>query len=537
MADQVAAPGPQTRIDPAVEARLAASGKYARWIAAIYSTIALASIGSDGVGALLPSGPDFLRRFPISAALPLTLLALGALLAGDTQRSTGGLAWRRAGSVVAAAIAAYGLYTVSVFTFDFPNLWPVERTTVALPSLWTGFIFIMLGLAVLLSTSRVEVRVVAGQVGAFLVFSATGVIFLGYIFGGVSVGRLFRPPEIAFQSALISLLIAIGVILMRPGNGMLATASSPGAGGRMLRRFGPVVLLLPAILLLVIESLPLTDRLDALAVVSVGLGLFLLALLAGVVRVIDETKMEALTSAAEAERARVGLQQEAPLVHSLADSLHIVDIAEDTGIDVATRFRPGQGSVAGDSSVITSLPDGSVAAVLVDLTGHGAEPAIGAIRVRDLLIHSIALGRSPAEAMGIVGWSSPSDVLASAVVVNLDPRSGAVSLASAGHPAAIFVGTQTAELIEATGPLLYLEPDTTYGEVRFELTPGDALVLISDGVADVQRTRRGRSEPEVLADRLLAEGGVAARTADLVIGFAQTEPTDDQSVLVIRRKP
>lgn len=537
MADQVSAPGPHTRIDPAVEGRLAAAGKYARWIAAIYATVALASIGSDRLDGFLPSGPDFLRELPAAAALPLTLLALGTLLAGDTQRSLGGLAGRRAGSVVAVAIVIYGVYTVSVFTVSFPDLWPVERTAVALPSLWTGLIFIVLGLSVLLSTSRIEVRVVAGQVGAFLVFSATAVIFLGYIFGGVSVGRLFRPPEIAFQSALISWLIAVGVILMRPGSGMLATASSPGAGGRLLRRFGPVVVFLPAILLLVIESLPLTDRLDALAVVSVALGLFLLALLAVVVRVIDETKMEALTSSAEAERARHGLAQEAPLVHSLADSLHIVDIAEDVGIDVATRFRPGQGSVAGDSSVVTSLPDGSVGAVLVDITGHGAKPAIGAIRVRDLLLHSIALGRSPAEAMGLLGWSSPSDVLASAVAVNLDPRSGAVSLASAGHPAAIFVGTQEAELIESTGPLLYLEPETTYGEVRFELSPGDTLVLMSDGIADVQRTRNGRPEPEVLADLLLAEGGVSMRTADLVIGFADAEPVDDQSVLVIRREP
>jgi hypothetical protein len=34
---------------------------------------------------------------------------------------------------------------------------------------------------------------------------------------------------------------------------------------------------------------------------------------------------------------------------------------------------------------------------------------------------------------------------------------------------------------------------------------------------------------------LLAEGGNAARTADLVLGFADREPTDDQTVLVIRK--
>lgn len=305
----------------------------------------------------------------------------------------------------------------------------------------------------------------------------------------------------------------------------------------MLRRFGPAALLLPALLLAVVESVPSTDRVQALVYVSVGLGLFLLALLAVVVRVIDETKIDALTAAAEAERARLGLEQEAPLVRSLSEALHIVDLAEGAALDVATRFRPGQGSVAGDSSAVRSLPDGSVAAVLVDMTGHGAAPAIAAIRVRDLLVHAMALGRTPAESMTFAGWTSPGDALASAVAAKIDPMTGAVSLASAGHPPAIFIGPQEAELVESTGPLLYLDPDTEYGEVRFELAHGDVLVLISDGIADVQRVRDGLPEPRLLADLLLAEGGMAARTADLVIGFADSEPVDDQSALVIRREP
>jgi len=121
--------------------------------------------------------------------------------------------------------------------------------------------------------------------------------------------------------------------------------------------------------------------------------------------------------------------------------------------------------------------------------------------------------------------------------VTIDPNSGAVNLASAGHPPAIYVGSQEVELIGSTGPLLYLDADSEFGEVRFELAPGETLVLVSDGIADVQRMRGGRPEPNVLADALLSEGGLATRTAELVIGFADPEPSDDQSALVIRRKP
>lgn len=534
MYDHVAAPGPQTRLDPAVEYTLARSGAFLRLVVAIYATLALMSVLLEPVRALLPAGPLFLREYPVASGIPLALLAWGALLAGDTARSTARVPWRSLGAVVAIVVAGFGVYLATVYAFRFPDLWPGDPDT-TLPALWVALMFVILGISLLLSVSRIDSRLIIGQVGALVVFSANAVIFLGYIYGDVSVGRLFRPPEITFQAALISLLIAVGVLLIRPGNGLLATASSPGAGGRMLRRFGPVVLLLPALLLFFVEALPTTERIDALALVVVALGVFLLALLAAIVRVIDETKLEASTAAAQAERAKIGLEQEAPVVRSLADALHIVDLPDSTNLDVATRFRPGLGSVAGDASSIRSLPGGSVAVVLVDMTGHGAEPAIRAIRVRDVLVHSMALGRTPAEALSTVGWYAPSEVLASAIVALVDPVSGSVSAASAGHPPMIYVSNQQTELIGSTGPLLFLDPNAEYGEVRFELERGESLIIVSDGVADVQRLRNGRPETEELADAMLGEAGVASRTAELAIGFAASEPTDDQSVLVLRR--
>lgn len=537
MDQRVAALGPQTEIDPQIERRLGSTGRILRWWAGIYATLALASVQYEPLEVLLPNGPDFLRPLPMTAALPLAVLALGAVMAGDTRRATRGEKWREAGSLLCALVGIFGLYVVAVFTISFPDLWPTALESSPLPSLWVGVIALVLSSAVLLSTSRLERNVIAGQIGALVVFSATAVLLLGYIYDDVTVGRLFRPPEITFQATIVSLFISIGAFFIRPGSGLLAAAVSPGSGGRLLRRVGPVALLVPALLLLIIEIVPVSERRGAIAFLSVGLGVLLLIGLALIVRVVDETKREALSSAAAAERARVGLEQEAPVVQVLSDSLHIVDLGEDSTLDVATRFRPGRGSVAGDASAIRAFPDGSIGAVLVDMTGHGADPAVRAIRVRDLLVHSMALGRSPAKALDLVGWSAPGDVLASAVAVKLDPTSGAVQLASAGHPPAIYMSSQEAELIESTGPLLYLDSESEFGEVRFELAPGETLVLVSDGIADVQRMRGGRPEPEVLADALLLEGGVATRTAELVIGFAEPEPSDDQSALVIRRKP
>lgn len=531
MPEQVAAPGPTTTVDPRVEAKLANTGRAIRWIAVGYASLGLVGIINPNLSGF-PPGPSLIRSLTTAAAVSLMTLSLGALLAGDVIRSSSrSVLLRRSGVVLALGSALFGLFIVGVFFANRTDLW---GESMEVPSFSVGVILVVLGISVPLSVSRLDPRVVAGQVGALLVFSLTAVVFFGYLYGDPSVGRLFLRPEISFQASITSVLTAVGIGLMRPASGLLSVASSPGAGGRLLRRMGPVVLFTPAVLLFVAENVPSTERIDVLAFVTVGLGLFLLIMLSVFVRALDETAIEAATSAAQAERARIGLQQEAPVVTRMAEMLHTVEVDGDDIWEVATRFRPGRGSVAGDASTVRTLPDGSLGAVLVDLTGHGALPAVWAIRLRDLLVHSLMSGNTPAEAMSMVAWSAPGDTLASAMVLTVN-ENGEVALCSAGHPPTIVVSTQEADLRLPTGPLLYLDPEARYQEEHFEIGVGDTLVSFSDGIADVQFTESGQTEPEQLADMLVAEGGNAARTADLVLGYAPSEPTDDQTVVVIRR--
>lgn len=530
MADQVAAPGPHTTVDPLVEQRLTTAGRVIRWVATGYAVVALLGIPFERE---IPPGPPLVRDITIASAISLLCLAFGALLAGDVVKVVGStVLWRRVGTVLSLGAAAFGMFIIVVFFANRTDLW---GESVASPAFSVGVILVVLGLSIPFSVSRREWSVIAGQVGSLLVFSLTAVIFLGYAYGDPSVGRLFLRPEISFQASLLSVLIAIGVLLIRPASGLLSTAASPGAGGRVLRWFGPLVLFMPALLLLITELVPSTDRVDVLAFVSVGLGLFLLILLSFFVRALDQTAIEAATSAAQAERAHIGLAQEAPVVKGITEMLHIVDVDDVDGWEVATRYRPGRGSVAGDATWVSRLPDGSLGVVVVDLTGHGADPAVWALRVRDLLFHSLVVGLSPAEAMSIVQWSAPADVLASAIAIRIDVKTGAASICSAGHPPAILIGTKDAQLKQPTGPLLYLDPKIEYSQDDAVIRSGGSLVVFSDGVADVQVEVNGRTEPERLADMLVAEGGQTTRTADLVLGFADPDPSDDQTVVVIRR--
>ncbi|HEX6287292.1 MAG TPA: PP2C family protein-serine/threonine phosphatase [Acidimicrobiia bacterium] len=531
MADQVAAPGPMTTVDPKVERRLASAGRMFRWLAVVVAVIAMLGLVYLPL-ADVPPGPELLRETPRGSAIALGVLSFGALIAGGTS-TTVNVAWRRLGLVMCLGAAGFGVFIIYAFLAGLTDIW---GPGVAIPAFSVGVILVVLGVAVPLNVSRVDWHVIAGQACALLVFSLTMSIFLGYAYGDPSVGRLFLQPPISFQASVISVLLAVGIFLMRPAAGLLSTASSPGAGGRLLRWFGPLVLLTPGLILLITEFVPPTERVDVVAFISVGFGLLLLILLSLFVRALDQTAIEAATAAAQAERARTGLKQEAPVVSGMTEMLHLVDLDDVEGWDVATRYRPGSGAVAGDTSAVQILPDGSVGAVLVDLTGHGADPAVWAIRIRDLLVQSLIAGAAPTQALGMVGWAVPEDLLASAIVIKLDPETGWVLLSSAGHPPAIVVSEQEAVMKSPTGPLLYLEHASLYEEHEFELGVGDTLVAFSDGIADVQRTVNARTEPELLADLLLSEGGVATRTADLVLGFADPEPADDQTVVVLRRE-
>lgn len=533
--EEVAELGPKTSVDPGVEIRVATAGRVMRWLATAYSLLVLCSVLAEPIGRWLPDGPIFVRAIAPASAIFFTVMAFGALFAGDTRRVVKtSVVWRRVGIALSTAAGLFGLAIMIVFLTGTDHLWN-ERWE-GIPAFAEGLILVALGVAIPLVVSRKEGRVIAGQVSSLLVFSMSGVIFLGYAFGDPSLGRVFQRPEISFQATVMGCLVALGVVMIRPASGLLATVSSPGLGGKILRRFGPVVLLAPAALLLIAEAFPSGERVDATAFMAISFGLLLLVLMGLLVRALDLAEVEASAAAAKVERVGVGLTQEAPLAANLSDVLHVVEVSQTEGWEVVTRFRPGLGVVAGDTSAVRTLPDGSIGVVMVDVTGHGAGPALRAIRIRDLLIHSLAHGHNPADALDYLGWASNDDLLATSVVMRIDPQTGVAEVSSAGHPPVIHIGTQEAELVSPTGPLLYLDPESKYQIAQIDVTRGDTLVLFSDGVADVQRDRDGLPEPQALADMLLAEGGVAARSADLTLAFGDPDPDDDQTVVVVYRK-
>lgn len=528
MADvDVIALGPATSISPEIEVRIARVGHALRWLACLYSVLLVVAHVAGWGEFLAPQRFSLGGKPTASAIFAQLVLTVGVLLVGGWKRSvSSNVVWRRLGVVLCAGAAAAGIALIFLSATETLQTAPADGLSASV---------VLLGASSLGSASRRPRIVIGSQVGALLVTGLSAVLLLGYLSGDASFGRLFSEIEVSFHSAVTLLLAACGALLMRPASGLLSVASSAGTGGKILRRVGPIMLLAPALLMLVAESVSVTQRVETLAVIAIASGFLLLVLLGAAVYLIDRTRVEAATAATEAERARAGLEQEAPIVANLSDLMHTVSLAEVGNWDVATTYRPATGTVAGDTSIVAALPDGSIGVVLVDVTGHGAEPSLSAVQIRDLLIHSMAVGLSPAAALGSVGWTKPDDLLASAIIARIEPKSGQGLVASAGHPPAIHTGSQESLLLGPTGPLLYLHEGAGYEDIPVELDRGESLTLFSDGIADIQVMKGNQSEVEVLADLLLAEGGDATRSAQLVMGFGSPQPSDDQTVVVVRR--
>jgi len=233
----------------------------------------------------------------------------------------------------------------------------------------------------------------------------------------------------------------------------------------------------------------------------------------------------------EAQAAREGLVQDAPLVAAMQAEL-TADAAEPIdGLDVAGTSQSAEGVVAGDWWDAVARPDGAMALVIADVSGHGPEASVTAVRARSIMRAGLRAGLDPTLVVSMVADSCADDThFVTGIVIVLDAAANRLSWCNAGHhPAIVVTRDKQASLCEPTGPLISsLGGEWSIGSRTFE--PGDVVVAFTDGLVEsrnadgdelesskVAQIIRGmdapvRENPEELISRLLAQ--VRHRAAD-----------------------
>jgi phosphoserine phosphatase RsbU/P len=179
------------------------------------------------------------------------------------------------------------------------------------------------------------------------------------------------------------------------------------------------------------------------------------------------------------------------------------------GFDFFGFYAPCE-QLSGDFFGVLPLSGGRLALYLVDVAGHGVSAAMITVTFRELMRarrHSAAdnaFFEDPAEVLRYMNEALLEEhfdppIFVSMVYCLLDPRTGEISVASAGHPAPILVsGVDQSSVIPVGGIVLGTQTSTRYATVRRRLNPGDALLFYSDGLSEV----RNNEGTELSAARL-----------------------------------
>lgn len=184
------------------------------------------------------------------------------------------------------------------------------------------------------------------------------------------------------------------------------------------------------------------------------------------------------------------LQQDLHLAERIQQSFLPRRIPEIGGFTFSARYDPAY-EVGGDFYDFIALPDERVGVVVADVSGKGVAAALYMARLtRDL--RYLALAESdPAH---VLKWmnravleNGQDDLFVTLAYVVLDTRNQQLSFANAGHMPPVVRRRQEGEVVELTGASgLPLGIVTTgdYTSELFQLTPGDSVLLFTDGLVE-----------------------------------------------------
>jgi integral membrane sensor domain MASE1 len=210
-------------------------------------------------------------------------------------------------------------------------------------------------------------------------------------------------------------------------------------------------------------------------------------------------------------------------------------------LSMAVRYLPAAvGTRAGgDWYDLLELDDRTVAIVVGDVVGHGPTAAAVMGQLRSALAAYLTEGHGPAEALTRLSRFARRVEGArgsTATCMVLDPATGRLRWAHAGHPPPLAIGPdRAAYLDDATGTLLGVIDPPPYTEGRATLAAGSSILLYTDGLVE----RRGEVVDEGL-DRLLTAAGRFRGGPESLLDHvhatlvAGTEPSDDIAMIVVR---
>jgi serine phosphatase RsbU (regulator of sigma subunit)/anti-sigma regulatory factor (Ser/Thr protein kinase) len=192
-------------------------------------------------------------------------------------------------------------------------------------------------------------------------------------------------------------------------------------------------------------------------------------------------------------RQRERLEQEMRVARIIQETLLPKQLPRLDGWQVAAHWQPAR-AVGGDFYDFYNFPDGRLGVSAGDVTDKGVPAALVMATTRSILRAASERHASPgkilAQANEMLCLDIPANMFVTCLYIILDPASGLLTIANAGHNMPMLHTCNGIVDLRAAGMPLGLLPGMPYDEVEAALSPGDSLLIYSDGLVEAHNPQR-----------------------------------------------
>lgn len=215
------------------------------------------------------------------------------------------------------------------------------------------------------------------------------------------------------------------------------------------------------------------------------------------------------------------------------------------GWNVVPHYRPAR-EVGGDFYDFIPLPEGRIGLVVGDVTDKGVPAAMVMATTHSILRTDaprlVDPGAVLSRANDLLCAEMPPNMFVTCLYAVLDPATGHLRFANAGHNLPCIHTAEGVVEPRATGMPLGLLPGLTYDEQEVIVDPGSTVLLYSDGVVEAHNPERalyGFPRIRALVGRTAPEDDVVQAVLDDLESFTGPgwEQEDDITLVSIARAP
>ncbi len=212
--------------------------------------------------------------------------------------------------------------------------------------------------------------------------------------------------------------------------------------------------------------------------------------------------------------AKAKLDEELRTAYVIQKRLLPVDLPTPVGYALAGVNQPCR-TVSGDYFDVVMRPDGRVYFIMADVSGKGITAALVMVSVATAFNIFTRTDPTPADLLmdlnvTLAPKTAPSKFVTMVVGV-LDPATGQIDFANAGHVSPLVISRDGVAELSSTDMVVGLFPQAKYRNQSARLDAGDAIVLFTDGVTEAENESEDQLGLEPVAKLLESKHGSSAK--------------------------